>query len=387
MWRAFAAFMLLMSVGPPLQPAAPVADDPIPAQFQQRLSELERCENSLPPGCGNPAIEALLSDLWSLAGRWSAGQLAGHPDESAEELAGAMRRLAPEPSLRISAVRLASGSAAAYALAMTPASYGTLLVVARQPDGSFKVVWNLHELAAKHAAAADEIARWGELTRGFGNGPLAGSVHALPPARNGHARFYVGAMSRPGAGGTFPAQISVWEWDGREPKVLFIKSYLVALETTGGTALKADRLELHTKESFERFFSSDPSPDPEAVWTLRITPDGVEDLGRRYLTPPELAAADELVDRMAKHRDVSDLAPLGVIRRLGQALEEYGINESGIYMLDSYNVEHQGGRTVLHLRAIDFPPLDLTFENRAGHLFATGLEIPGDSDSETQEPP
>ena len=374
MWQALVTSLLLMPVGPRLQPVVPAADDPIPAQVQQRLGELERCENSLPPGCGNPAIEKLLGDLWSLAGHWSAGQLAGRPEASAEELAGAMRRLA-------------SGSAAAYVLAITASSYGTLLAVARQPDSSFKVVWNLHELAAKHAAAADEIARWGELTRGFGNGPLAGSVHALPPARNGHTRFYVDAMSRPGAGGTFPAQISVWEWDGHEPKSVFIKSYLVALETTGGTALKADRLELHTKESFKRFFSSDPSPDPEAVWTLRIAPDGVEDLGRRYLTPPELAAADELVDRMAKHRDVSDLAPLGVIRRLGQALEEYGINESGIYMLDSYNVEHQGASSVLHLRAIDFPPLDLTFENRAGHLFATGLEIPGDSDSETQEPP
>jgi hypothetical protein len=194
-------------------------------------------------------------------------------------------------------------------------------------------------------------------------------------------------MSQPGAGGTFPAQISIWEWDGHELKCLFIKSYLVSLETTGGSALKGDRLELHTKEDFKRFYSCGDCPDPQAVWTLRITPDGVEDLGRRYLTPPELGAADELVDRMARHRDVSDLAPLMVIRRLSQALEEYGIDESGRYMLDSYNVEPQGSRTVLHLRAIDFPPLDLTFENRAGHLFATGLEIPGDSDSETQEPP
>jgi hypothetical protein len=162
MWQALVTSLLLMPMGPGLQPAGPVADDPIPAQFQQRLSELERCENSLPPGCGNPAIEALLGDLWSLAGRWSAGQLAGHPEASAEELAGAMRRLAPEPSFGISAVRLASGSAAAYVLAITASSYGTLLAVARQPDSSFKVVWNLHELAAKHAAAADEIARWGE---------------------------------------------------------------------------------------------------------------------------------------------------------------------------------------------------------------------------------
>jgi len=386
MWQALVT-LLLMPVGPPLQPVVPAADDSIPAQVQQRLGELERCENSLPPGCGNPAIEKLLSDLWSLAGRWAAGQLAAHPEASAEDLAGAMRKLAPGPSLEVSAVRLASGSAAAYAVAVTAVRYGTLLVSARQPDGSFKVVWTLHELAAAHAAAADEIARWGDPRKGFDEGPLAGSVHALPSTPTGHARFYLDAMSQPPAGGTFGAQISIWEWDGREPKCLFIKSYVVSLGTTGGAALKADRLELHSKESFKRFYSCDPCPEPEAVWTLRITPVGVEDLGRRLLTPPELSAADELVDRMARHRDVSDLASLVVIRRLSDALGDYGIAESGRYMLDSYNVENQGASSVLHLRAVDYPPLDLTFENRAGHLFATGLEIPGDSDSETQEPP
>jgi len=387
MWQALLISLLLMPAGPRLQPAAPAADDPVRAQFQQRLGELERCENSLPPGCGNPAIEKLLGDLWSLSGRWAAGQLAAHPDASAEDLAGVMRKLAPGPSLKVSAVRLASGSAAAYVVAVTAVRYGNLLAVARQPDRSFQVVWTLQKLAAKHAAAADEIARWAERAKGYGVGPLAGSVHALPPASNGHARFYLDAMSQPSAGGTFPAQISIWEWDGHEPQCLFIKSYLVALDTTGRTALKADRLELHTKESFKRFYSCDPCPEPEAVWTLRITPGSVEDLGRRFLTPPELGVADELVDRMAKHRDVSDLAPLVVIRRLSQALEEYGVDESGRYMLDSYNVEHQGASSVLDLRVIDFPPLDLTFENRAGLLFATGLEIPGDSDSETQEPP
>src|SRR5262245_55385786 len=155
MWQALVTSLLLMSIDPALPPAKPVADDPIPAQFQQRLAELERCENSLPPGCGNPAIEKLLGDLWSLSGRWAASQLAAHPEASAEDLAGAMRKLAPGPSLEVSAVRVAPDSAAAYVLAMTASSYGTLLVVARQPDGSFKVVWNLHELAAKHATAAD----------------------------------------------------------------------------------------------------------------------------------------------------------------------------------------------------------------------------------------
>jgi len=388
MWQALVTSLLLMPIDPGLPPAKPVADDPIPAQFQQRLGELERCEERLPPGCGYPAVKALLSDLWSLAGRWAVGQLGGRPDASAAELTEAMLRLAPGRSpLEVSAVRLASGSAAAYVLAVTAASNGTLLAVARQPDGAFRVVWNLHELAAAHAAAADEIARWGDPGMGFGVGPLAGSVYALPAAPSGHARFYVDAVSRPPAGGTFPAQISIWEWDGHEPKSLFIKSYLVSLETPGGSALKGDRLEIHTKEDFKRFYSCGDCPDPQAVWTLRITPGGVEDLGRRLLTPPELSAADELVDRMARQQDVSSLAALGVIRRLWGSLQNYGIDESGRYMLDSWSVEPLGLGTVLHLRAIDFPPLDVTFEKRAGHLFATGLEIPGDSDSGTQEPP
>jgi hypothetical protein len=387
MWHALVASLLLMQVGPPVQPAAPAAGERIPARFQHRLAELERCAESLPPGCGDSAVEALLGNLWSLAGHWAAGQLGGHPDASAEDLAGAIRKLAPDSSLEVSVVRLASGPAAAYVFAMTLAGHGSVLAVARQPDGSFKAVWNLHEVALKHATAGDEISHWGVPGVRSSAAPLAGSAYALPAAPGGHARFYVDAVSRPPAGGTFPGQISVWEWDGREPKCLFVKSYTLSLGTTRGAKLEADRLELHTKEDFKRFYSCGDCPDPEAVWTLRIKADGVEDLGRQLLTPPELGTADELVDRMTRQQDISDLAVLGVIRRLFEALQEYGIDESGRYMLDSWSVEQQGESTVLHLRAVDFPPLDLTFEQRAGHPFATSLDIPGDSDSETEEPP
>ncbi|HEV8578894.1 MAG TPA: hypothetical protein VGX68_07390 [Thermoanaerobaculia bacterium] len=380
MWKALAASVLLMLVAPPAYPAEPDPGEPIPSRFQELLYVLKMCGGINPPEyeeCGDAGIEAMLSDLWPLAGRWAVHQLVKHPQASTEELTGAMQAL--DRGLEVSSLRLASGPAAAYVVALTAARYGTLLAVARQPDGSFQVVWNLHEFAVTHSAVPVEIAYWGYDGSGFGVAPLGGTVHALPPSRSGHVRFYLDAVSHPEAGGTFAAQISVWEWDGHEPRSVFIKSYARSLGTIGDTSLKGDRLELHTKEELKRFFTCGMCPDPEAVWTLRITPDGVEDMGRRYLTPPELQATDELVDRIVRHQDVSKLAAPGVERQFWKVLKDYGIEtvaEDDRFDLGTWEVGQRGGRSVLHLRPIDFPPLDFTFEQREGRgYYATGLEV------------
>src|SRR6185369_15382752 len=107
-------------------------------------------------------------------------------------------------------------------------------------------------------------------------------------------------------GGTYMQQISVWEWNGREAVPLFIKSYQRSFDT-GGSDLKPDLVTLHTKGSFKTFYSCGSCVEPEMVWRIAITPDGVRDLGRTDVVP-ELRQFDELIDRIAHKKSAADLA-------------------------------------------------------------------------------
>ena len=96
------------------------------------------------------------------------------------------------------------------------------------------------------------------------------------------------------------AQLSIWEWDGAQAKPLLAQSYEFSLDY-GGFHMDRRIIRIKTKEPLEVISSSSPSPDPWAVWTIRIAPDGVQDLGRRFLQP-EIKWADELLSK-SNHKD------------------------------------------------------------------------------------
>jgi hypothetical protein len=61
--------------------------------------------------------------------------------------------------------------------------------------------------------------------------------------------------------------------------------------------------------------------DPKGVWTLRIKPKGVKDLGHRFLNP-EMQWADKLLSAIAEGKDVSEMARPDVVTAIKSTMAE-----------------------------------------------------------------
>jgi hypothetical protein len=310
----------------------------------------------------------LLNRVWPLVGEWAATYLNSHPAVSPEELAKAIEALDPrrdcketdhgcfeEYHLEATAVQLLAGERAAYPVAVIYPRSGTFFVVARTGATGFRVPWNIKDLATEHYPSGDEIGRWAYLDFPWNNGPLAGSVHALPPSRSGQPRFYVDAWAMAFGGATTPKQLSIWEWNGAAAVPLLIKVYLVYVETARIEAV-GDLLRVHTKGEYENFYSCGMCPEPEVIWTVRVTPDGVQDLGREHVFP-ELQLVDELWNRLGNGRSTADIASPQVVRVIRQ-LDLAMRRESGgspfdesLGMLFERKIVREGNREMLHFSA------------------------------------
>jgi hypothetical protein len=139
------------------------------------------------------------------------------------------------------------------------------------------VQWDIQSAAQSHVAERDEIGNWA------GDSPLLPAIGIATPSRDGHPRFYVNATAAEG-GGTYARQISVWEWNGREALPLFIKTFPASVET-GADDLRPGLLTLHTKGTFKTFFSCGTCAEPEMLWRIEITPDGIRHLDAKDLVP------------------------------------------------------------------------------------------------------
>jgi hypothetical protein len=138
-------------------------------------------------------------------------------------------------------------------------------------------------------------------------------VLALPPTGSGRPRFLIEAIEHSGMGLEVPAQLSVWEWTGSEAVPELVQGYL----TAGGLSarLQGDRLRVRTKEELRRIYTCGSCEDPQGTWTLRITPDGVVDLGHVF-DDPLVKFVDDLLDRVVRRQDISALASPSARARL-----------------------------------------------------------------------
>jgi len=238
----------------------------------------------------------------------------------------------------------------------------------RTPDeaGVFRERWNIQDLAAKHLAKRDDLGRWAWTGSSWGDGPLTGTVHRLIPSVSGRPRFAIDAFAETEAGGTFPAQLSIWEWNGREAVPLFVKTYLVSLDTEPNTFLD-DAIRIVEKGTYRSFSSCGTCPEPEVIRTLRITPTAVVDEGERY-TVPEVKALDDLIARIASHRNASSLATPRAIAKLSRLVA----HASTFGMLGKAEVRDG----VLTLSADDLPcgPLHVRMIEKGERFFVEDVD-------------
>ena len=294
--------------------------------------------------------ETALNRVWPLLTRWTNARLREHP----KDIARAVRELDPT-LLTTSATQLRAG---VYVVSATYPRSGTFFVV----DGDH-VAWDVKTPARVHLPKRDEIGKWAWLDYGYGDGPLSGVPQLARANRNGNPRFYVDANTAADWGGTYSQQISVWEWNGREAVPLFIKSYLVSFDT-GGDDLTPDLLTIHTKGAFKTFYSCGGCPEPEMIWKIAITPDGVRDLGTTDVVP-ELRRFDELLDRLMHDKDASAFASPAVVAALKP------LPGDGVDMLSEWHVENH----VLTFSSDAVPSIQLDFADHPDGAYFTTVHV------------
>lgn len=351
------------------------------AQFQQVMGQLPD------PYYPDPNEEpwayskagALVDGGWKLAGAWVTSYLGEHPTASADELVAEANALSYEAhgrrvSVEASAAQLGSGRRSAYVVAVNAEVTGTFFVVARQADGHFRVVWSIKEEAKRDPRG--ELGWWASLAQApFINGPLTGTVRQLPPSRRGLPRFYVDAQANPMMGSTIPKQISIWEWRRSKAVPLLVRSYTSVVEGLEDITFAENLLTMHTKEPSKILSSCGSCTDPEGIWTIRITPDEVTDLGHRC-RDPEFPLIDELLYRMANDRPIFDIARPQLARELAPMFpdNEYG-KEFDVGPLDQWRASRGRNQTIVDLIADGMGALMFSVERRNDRGFVTGVRL------------
>lgn len=357
------AFPALLALEPPALEALRTAHASL-------LQDLAKVGQDGRPSLDEPATQDQVHRAWALLERWAVAHLDAHPDTTAEALAATFTTRQPPGreggSLEVGALALQPGLfvlSAAYELGDGAA--GTFFVLARGADGHPAVAWRILDLAQAHLPTGDELGRWAHLTATrYYSGSLVGTVHPLPPTRSGNPRFYVRAYQA-AHGGTSLLQVSLWEWRDGAAQPLLVHPFLQTEDEGPDPAFDGRHLRFSTKERSKTFFSLGGFAEPRGLWTVRVTPDGIRDLGHRWRSP-HLRHLDRICTRLRAGRDASDLASPQALRWMRDHL-----GEGGDYALGSVDGLHLWrSRGVLHFQAsFGEGILQFTFRSRRGRPF------------------
>jgi hypothetical protein len=358
------------------------ADDEPWSELAQVKAQILRCDDaSLHPPEDGETCDRALDRLWELMRQSTVGFLNAHPQASVREVQADLATRVEQDDLPPSAVRL-SGDAIVVSIAW--GFYGDAFIVSRAPEHAFAVTWDLRALAEK-GPPDGELAAWSYADPGIHSGPLGGRALALPPTRAGRPRFLIDAFQHSEMGTEVPGQVSVWEWSGREATPELIKTYV----TTGGSRarLRGDRVLIFTKEMLQTLYTCGSCDDPQGTWTLRITPDGVTDLGHA-LDQPLLKFVDDLLARVVRRQDTSAVASPRARAKLeeviaglreedaeletGEQLEASGEEELRLGMMMNWKVSRHGKQRRIDLET-DRIHVILTLAQRAGKPYVVAV--------------
>jgi len=265
----------------------------------------------------DPESPRLLAQQWSLAGEWVAAWLNAHPHAGPAGVGAAVRELAPSSEPKYLAPN------ATTFLVVSPNPIGNVFIVSKSGD-AYRVAWSIAQRQEASGKSAEVLAAWRAENARFGDrGPYAeasesvGSVvpmrlRILPSDAKGHARFYIEGIYAQEAGGTVGAQISLWVWDGVTARPQLTRDYTVMIDQKVGTRMEGDLLKVQQKKPFRTFFSCGGCEGRQTDWIVRITPDGLKELGEKSVVP-ELDAVDELFYRVINGKSASDIAAPAVI--------------------------------------------------------------------------
>jgi hypothetical protein len=280
---------------------------------------------------GDPESPKLLARQWSLAGEWVAAWLNAHPHAGTEGVKTALTTLAsplvsqrpwlepPSPEyLELNAITF---------LVIAPSPIGNVFIVSKS-GGEYRGAWSTAQVQEASGKSAEVLAAWRAEKAHPGVGSVQPAKLAILPAdANGHPRFYVVGNYAQGEVGTFGEQISFWVWDGVTARPQLTRVYAVYADQEVGTRVEGDLLKVQQKKRFRTFYSGEDSGERQTDWIVRITPDGMEDLGEKSLVP-ELDAVDELFYRVINGKPASDIAAPAAVAAAKSVVDSERTEES-----------------------------------------------------------
>ncbi|HLW76969.1 MAG TPA: hypothetical protein VKS01_08280, partial [Bryobacteraceae bacterium] len=280
----------------------------------------------------DPASVRLLARQWELAGVWVAAWLNEHEPATLDDVSAALSNLGAENP---AALVLDSASF----LVASPGSPGNVFIVAKS-NGHYHVAWSAAQRQMSVASGrADEdqlISAWlPENATGpkpdsddwKNAGPVIPSLALLPPDSTGRARFYIEGNYAWTQGGTYPDQISVWQWDGKTAGPLMAIAYEVSLDQKMGVRVEGDVLKVEEKREFRTFYSCGMCEGRQVDMSFHLGAQGIEPAEETVATP-ELDAIDELFDRLMYEKDAKDIASGDAIQFADQLIADIDDNDA-----------------------------------------------------------
>ncbi len=356
-------------------------------------------------GVEAPKEQAALGALWQATQDWTLSWLGAHPDWSLPTWRNAImnwRTNNLRPAAPSDIFLLRPGLYAVFA------QYGEMgnVFLVEQRDGHFTIVWDIRNadpgnfpiLKAWRTDQDSGDCRVHEDVWTGLCGPLyAGQIHMLPNDGQGRLRFVIEATYAQAAETTVGGQLSVWSLDGTTPRLQWAKKYTYNFEDIAWKR-NGDLLTIRATDWWHMFFTCGTCIGRQMNWTIRIRPDGIDDLGMVPVVP-ELDAVDELFYRVWKHQPADELAIPEVLAaaakiiaglqedKAAMAKENHETIDPNYLFLGMLGGEPKAavlrkGREVC-LVTDDSGPILIKFVSRAGKLFATELIQFPQSETET----
>jgi len=296
------------------------------------------------------------------------------------------KRLRQAGLAQVQVVRL---DAAAVLVGSEAGAFGTFSLLARGPDGHFRVALALDRPTAGGPA---HLAAWrpdrsvagcsAPAEHGYGAtcGPMTvADTQPLAPEADGTRRFALLGRYVKGAGATDVYQLSIWRWDGRKATPLAMREFAQMADEPIFVHGSARGLTLHVKGAFKSFMACGACAGRQMEWRFALPPEGVTPPAIRSLTP-DLDAVDAVFDRLLHARPADDLAAPAVIAALTPVMQDIRDKartdhaDPSLGLLGSWKRDPlSGGSASLCLSTDATDPQIFRIEKRRGRRFVAAV--------------
>ena len=318
---------------------------------------------------GSPAAAQALDAMWTAITEDANEYILVHPSASAAEIKAHLEQITPVTDPRFGndlSASVAQLGQNLYAISFSVYPASTVFVLR---PGAVSGAWRINTTTAQahddgnllrawHNDRADGKCRDREPENAWDTcGPLTSSLGILPRSSTGAPRFFVSANYSKDAGVSVVDQISIWEWEGSVPALLWIHNYIEHLEVTRPVQVRGALLTFGEQDQFKSFLSCSACDSRQMLHTVTVTPDGVKDLGRKALYP-EIDRIDQLIFALLRKKPTRQLASPEAAQALARELRASG--NPGI--LEDWSVLKQvGGTERLCFSSDGLPRWNFTF--------------------------